>query len=418
MAKKTMKINGTSLSTYGIYISSDTYLDSPLIDYSEFQVPARSGNVILDNKRLGNVVRKFSCYVKDNPTTAIANLKKLIYGVRGYMKLESDYDPTTYQMGYLAQEIQFAPFQTGTALTVNFELYFSCQPQKYNTSISTMALGGTNLNHNAVILPRSHPMIQAMFSKLPSNMIPDDLAFLCLENSGDLHDTDLSSVTASYSGGNSFIAVCAFQYGLNSYLYDFVDLLAYTNTTMSESLLSSSSSVQNQYPMFIIPIKLSGSFSYGYTETNGGQTYSYTITLVTGVTAIGNGYALGGETSFDVSYDEYDFSPGTFETNGIYVAAMYNSNLTGEDLFVVLRNDLMPNDMATTLSDYATDGKFKITYDLVSNKATMTKTGKPDLSMNDYVEIYGAINQADNMQIINYGGTNVSASINVRWWTL
>ena len=74
---KSLSINGTNLSTFGIYLSSDTYLNSPQIDYSEYQVPARNGNVILDNKRLGNVVRKFSCYIKDDPESGIVSLKKL-----------------------------------------------------------------------------------------------------------------------------------------------------------------------------------------------------------------------------------------------------------------------------------------------------------------------------------------------------
>ena len=420
MAKKTMKINGTSLSTYGIYISSDTYLDSPLIDYSEFQVPARSGNVILDNKRLNNVVRKFSCYVKDNPTTAIANLKKLIYGVRGYMKLESDYDPTTYQMGYLAQEIQFSPFQTGTALTVNFDLYFSCRPEKYKTSIPSILLNRTDLNNGtASLLPRSHPFIQDMFSKMPPNMIPDDFAFLCFEDGNDLSETNLSSVSMSWSGGNSFLAVCAFQFDPNNYnQYLFTDLLAYTNTSMSEPLLSTSSTLSPQYPLFIIPVKTSGNLLYSFTETFGGQSYSYTIPLVGSANTTSDTAAFGVELLFKGAYSSSVFVPGAFVTNGIYLASKFNSNYTGEEIFVVLRNDLMPNSLSSTLSDYATDGKYLITYDLTTNTATMSKTGKPDLSMNEYVEIYGGINRADAFDVINYGGTSLAASLDYRWWYL
>lgn len=129
--RKHLYINDVDICDYGIYISSDTYLNSPLIDYKEYQIPSRDGNVIQYNKRLNNVIRKFVCYIHEttNIDSALNQLKMLLYKNIGYVKLASDYDENKYQFGYLAQDIVVEPFQFDKVAT--FELYFSCLPQKY-----------------------------------------------------------------------------------------------------------------------------------------------------------------------------------------------------------------------------------------------------------------------------------------------
>lgn len=132
--RKKLYINDIDISQYGIYISSDTYLNTPLIDYTEYQIPSRDGNVIQYNKRLNNVIRRFDCYIHDthNIQTSLNQLKKILYVHRGYMKLQSDYDIGTYQYGYLAEEIEVVPF--GFNNVASFSLYFSCLPSKYITN--------------------------------------------------------------------------------------------------------------------------------------------------------------------------------------------------------------------------------------------------------------------------------------------
>ena len=139
--KHSLYINDTNIGEYGIFISSDTYLDAPLIDYTAYQIPARDGDVILNNKRLNNVIRKFVCYIPDNTDVNVAlnKLKKLLYSEFKYLKLVSDYNEDVYQYGYLAQEISVEPFNHG--MTATFELYFSCLPYKYLTSNPSVNLG-------------------------------------------------------------------------------------------------------------------------------------------------------------------------------------------------------------------------------------------------------------------------------------
>ena len=81
MARKHLYLNDVDVANYGIYINSDTYLDSPQISYTEHAIPGRNGTVLQYNKRMNNVTRKFTCYIpiKANIETALASLKKLIY---------------------------------------------------------------------------------------------------------------------------------------------------------------------------------------------------------------------------------------------------------------------------------------------------------------------------------------------------
>ena len=134
---KTLSINGTDLSTFGIFIGSDTYLSAPGFDYAEYEVPARNGVVISYNRRMQNVIRRFDCFINGNVQTAMDALKNLIYSNPGYLRLETSYEADTYQEGYLAQEIEAEPFMRDNALTVQFSLYFSCKPQKFFKAAGT-----------------------------------------------------------------------------------------------------------------------------------------------------------------------------------------------------------------------------------------------------------------------------------------
>lgn len=170
MARKNLYINDTNIGSYGIYISSDTILDSPQIDYTEYEIPARNGNVIQYNNRLKNMVRKFTCYIPsmENVNTALKNLKYILYRNPGYLKIASDYESGLYQYGYLAQEIKVNPFDEYKIAT--FDLYFSCQPYKYFTNDDLYSFSMPDLTNSTFLYAKqnSDSAVQEVLTK--SNM--------------------------------------------------------------------------------------------------------------------------------------------------------------------------------------------------------------------------------------------------------
>lgn len=162
---KTLSINGTSLADYGIYITSDTYLNAPSIDYTEYQIPARDGSLFSYNKRLNDVVRKFTCYIPDgtNVSVAMQSLKALLYSNIGELKLESDYTPNYYQLGNFIDGIEVEPFNLGR--TATFELYFSCRPYQYERVETTVDLEDSQLNAT-VFSYESSPFIKQIMKKV------------------------------------------------------------------------------------------------------------------------------------------------------------------------------------------------------------------------------------------------------------
>ena len=397
-----MKINGTSLSSFGIYLTSDTYLNSPAIDYTEYNVPARNGNIILDNKRLGNVVRKFSCYVKDSPETAITSLKKLIYANRGYVKLESDYDSLTYQMGYLAQDIEFSPFQKGSVLTVNFDLYFSCMPQKIFKSKSTAT--GTGVSGLGIMcVSKSDNTMQKLFAKIPPNFIPDDELFFAIPILVDSGVLTLTNISVTWSGGNTFMALQGIV--TTKTLYSNTSITATTYTTDGPDFGIT----------IFTPAKVTGTLTvvYTYSGTTTTKTYDFSQGTInrTHIDAIGVNLP-----EIDIYYSTSDFGVGTHKENILYAHTSSDIGSLEGSASVTLLNELYPASMSSVLSDYSTSGKYQVRVNLTTGETRLMKTGLPDLPMNDYFEIDGSISEGNKLAMVGYGLS--SFSVTPEWWTL
>jgi hypothetical protein len=172
MVMKQLYINGVGTGQFDIYISSDTFLNSPEIAYEAYEVPSLDGSLLKYDKRLNNVARRFDCFCKTDVDNNIAQFKKLLYSQRGYIRIESDYDPDYYQMGYLAEGIEFEPFDQSGAYEVKFSVYFSCKPTKIYKTTSTLTVNGALSGAVRKIYSRSDPFIQNLFAQLPISSVP------------------------------------------------------------------------------------------------------------------------------------------------------------------------------------------------------------------------------------------------------
>ena len=392
MARKQLYINGTGSGTYGIYISSDTYLNAPAIDYTEYAIPARDGALVQYNKRLNNVVRRFSCFIPNNSQANLDGFKKLLYQYTGYLQISSDYESDTYQLGYLAEGLTGEPFLHDTEMQATFEIYFSCKPQKYfktNTSKSEMLQQGDV----ATILPRSNTFIQKLFSKLPTGAIPNDAAFLLFRANGSNNTTAVTSVTASVTGHTGFIAAVFGKYNVGV-RWGFNSLIAYSDTgSIADTSSHTPSSASDVY--LVIPAGVTGTLTSSIVRSS---TYNKTATLgplftVTNSSALGLSYTL-----------KYPQAVNDYTGDNTPICTFLRGKLAGETTFEgavtvygsALHRFFTANDAATLSVDvnvdsetYAAEGKIH--------------AGSTYSNISEYVSIDGSLDgRADTLEVYTY----------------
>lgn len=419
MARKNLYINNTSLATYGVYISSDTVLDAPAFDYTAYKVPGKNGSVLKYNNRLDNVIRKFTCYVPDgtNVKTAVTNVKKLIYPAPGYVKISSDYETDTYQMGFLSQAIEVKP--NNRYRTATFDLYFSCKPQKFYNTQQYKSVSNNHMQDFRGAVTISNGFLQRILDAIPSGYVPNDKCFMVFGiNTSVNSGTSVTNINASWSEGDCFTAVCVSSQKPKK-ASDFNEVLCYTNENISSV---SKTTTSGGYIRFIVPVETKGTFTFSYTI--GGNTTTITTSdLASITTSFSEATAMGAHSVFKTSFDmPGSFSVGDIETNAIIFKYSYLGNETGE-CSIVWRSDLMDAAMVQTVKDYATlyQGyySFDVDIDLATNKVLMKKTGKPDFNFGAYVEIDGSVPQVGIDKIETQAHyCCIGGRIYCDWWTL
>lgn len=321
MGAKQLYINGVGTGTYGIYISSDTYLNAPAPDLVAHPVPGRSGDLVQWNKRLNNIVRKFDCYIPDTVQVNFDGFKKMLYSNIGYVKITSDYESDTYQMGYLAEEIAAEPFLKDGNLKVTFSLYFSCQPQKYFKTNTSQSQVMTSRAWEVRMLPRSHPLIQAMLQDIPVDELPTADAYVLqmLGSAAIAPGTTVSGAKITSTGYSGFAAVLLVEDLDLRNLEKYHSLVAYTtygainNQTYSETLASA-----NVFACLVVPVDTTGTIS---TELYLSPSVIYSVTFGSAL-SIPNTAAVGAGYDVQLTCD-YIWTGGAgtaWETAGLAIA--------------------------------------------------------------------------------------------------
>lgn len=137
-------INGVSSADYGLYLNSDTWLNSPEIARESYQIPYRTGDLVRDEKRMNNIPRTFELFTKGpNAQQNVERFRKAIYTrpygytkltqSQNYSRIETSYDEAYASYGYLVGEVGVEPFQSGDALSLKVTMTFSCDPRKFFT---------------------------------------------------------------------------------------------------------------------------------------------------------------------------------------------------------------------------------------------------------------------------------------------
>lgn len=408
---KQLYINGTGSGSYGVYINSDTFLNSPTLDFEEYQIPAVNGNLIAFNKRLNNVTRKFDCYINENVLTNLGGFKKLIYNNTGYMRIESDYDSDTYQYGYLAQEIEVSPFRENES--VKFTLYFSCKPQKWfkTNATGTKAISAGN-PRITTILQRDNSMVKSAISLLPVDMQPTDDYFVEFMYTGVLSAQTVTNISASDSGGGLIIIArysaenSISEWELIGYGYGSVSVPSYTFT-------------KNLTTIYVLVPVGSGTITGSMTYSGGTNTISFDPSAYT--LNVNNLNAFG----MDMIY-ELDFVMNTNSTaviNPIVLSSSMNGAKISDAMIVIHFNQMDASLIQEIYTDYATDDTVTIRIDQDFN-CYIIATGK-QMDITSYLEFTGEIDgRCDSVTATFYKATtsNVGATkggtLKPLWWCL
>lgn len=433
MAMKQLYINGTGTGDYGIYISSDTYLNAPAPDYVAHQIPGRNGDLLQFNSRLNNIARKFTCYIPDNAQANMDGFKKLLYSSMGYLEISSDYEPDTYQRGYLADEIEAEPFLKDDVLRITFDLIFSCEPQKYfkDNSPETKAWS-PNARQLMYLLPRSHRIVQQVFKNIPQSEIPAGDAFLLMAGLtfygwsrpvtfGDLH--------FEMPGYNGFVAAfwmtnITFPDSSDS---NVIEVAGYSNFgTIDDSAYTITITDTSTAPllMFMLPFNVVGTATMRITNQTSGTTslkteYPAAFFDIDETTAVGGHYTL---TITGV----YSIKPPAEgdKTNTMVLVGSLNGSQTFQSLINIDASVFRP-----LAASEDVDYPYSISID--SDNLTVTATfNNNDITMNEYIQILGDMDGiSDKVELYVYNAYRYthetatpliyrSFSFTPRWWKI
>lgn len=383
MTVKQFYINGVGSSTCNVYISSDTFLDSPSLDFTEYDVPGRNGNLIAYNKRLNNVIRKIDCYIKDDVNVSLNALKRLIYQNTGYMRIESDYDPGTYQEGYLAQDIKVEPFNEQGDFRATFSIYFSCKPGKFESNPTELTANRYIID--GTVLDRNDAHIKSLFDKLAISVIPNDALFIRRQiGSGGIAATNMN---VSWSGGACFCAV--YETGQDGGLVTRVikaDLNAISNLTATFTSTSQS--------YVIWGYRDSGNLLCTYTSSGASQSASINAMDTNKVTSNGTLYTGSdlGQLNLTMAAEADPYNLNGYNQY-IVCRRFLNDNLVGEGIVTIKVTDLLDlTGYATTIYDEE-KREDELVFNVVLDSDTLNcyavADNMPNKSLNAYTTIQG-----------------------------
>lgn len=135
---KTFTYDSVSSDTYGLFINGRGVFDSPEPDLEFLTVPGRSGDLVYDNKRFGNIEIKYpACFMLDSFQTNFKSFQAFLLSHKGYYKLTDDYQSGYYRMAAINKAIKASDIDW-TYNAGSFDLVFNCKPQLFLTSGDTM----------------------------------------------------------------------------------------------------------------------------------------------------------------------------------------------------------------------------------------------------------------------------------------
>ena len=123
---------GVSSDSFGIRIESKDIFSAPEYDMTFQSIPGRNGELIIPNRRFNNITVSYTCFIKKNSVSdladAIKRIKAWLYsGVGEYRELTDTYDTQYFRYAVLRGSLDIEEQLNKIG---SFTVFFSCRPFK------------------------------------------------------------------------------------------------------------------------------------------------------------------------------------------------------------------------------------------------------------------------------------------------
>lgn len=158
--RNSFTFDGTTSSTYSVYVSGYDTFKSPKKVYHAINIPNRNGALLTTDKRMENVSITYHCGIKDNFDTNFSNFRNFLMSRDGYCRLSDTYHASEFRKAYFEGPLE--PEITPLYDAGEFDVTFNCMPQRWLTSGETVTTTTTTASWNIYnpTLFNSQPLIR------------------------------------------------------------------------------------------------------------------------------------------------------------------------------------------------------------------------------------------------------------------
>lgn len=121
--------DGVSSREFNTWISGGGTFDAPVRDVDMVEVPGRSGDLIIDNKRFNNVDHSYEAFISRDFAERFNGLRAFLMSRTGYRRLEDTYHPDEFYMAQYKGPI--SPDVGTICRSGEFTLTFNRKPQRF-----------------------------------------------------------------------------------------------------------------------------------------------------------------------------------------------------------------------------------------------------------------------------------------------
>ena len=161
----TFTFGSVTSRTFGVYISGSGAFNAPARDYEYIEVPGRSGDLVINNKRLRNIDLVYPAFITSSLSSNISGLESALLSQIGYQRLTDSYHTSEFRLATFEGPLDVTPIKKLSA--GEFEILFRCKPQRFLTSgESTTTLTSTGSISNPTLFDSKPQIVVTGYGEL------------------------------------------------------------------------------------------------------------------------------------------------------------------------------------------------------------------------------------------------------------